>query len=130
MGIAGPIIGYTEVDNTAEEDKHWYHYRPYETLKELRELTSLVKHDLQKGFQLPAGTQLKVYQSKKDTTADPVSAVVIYKGLKTADGNVVDVEMVDSELHVFTRLDLRENVTQKDRDNQCTVFDDMLDKLR
>ncbi|QRR00173.1 alpha/beta hydrolase [Dyadobacter sandarakinus] len=129
IGIAGPIIGYTEADNTAEEDKHWYHYRPYETLKELKELTGLVRHDLQKGFRLPAGTQLKVYKSKKDTTADPVSAVLIYKGLKSADAQPVEVEMIDSELHVFTRLDLRPNLMPKDRDNQKNAFEDILSRL-
>jgi carboxylesterase len=73
---------------------------------------------------------LKVYKSEKDETADPVSAVLIYKGLKTAEDNRIDVEMIDSELHVFTRLDLRTSVSQKDRDNQRRVFDEILGRVK
>jgi carboxylesterase len=79
----------------------------------------------QKGFNLPAGIHVKVYKSVKDPTADPVSAVLIYKGLKNSDGSDIDVEMIDSELHVITRLNERDNITQHDRDNQTHVFDDI-----
>ncbi len=129
VGIVGPLLGYIEADNTAAEDKYWYHYRPYETLKELRTLVNRVRKDLQKGVQLPAGSKLKVYKSESDNTADPVSAVLIYKGVKTSDGQAVDVDMVNSSLHVFTRLDLRENVTPQDRDNQRQAFEDIALRL-
>ena len=26
--LIGPVLGYVEADNTSEEDKYWYHYRP------------------------------------------------------------------------------------------------------
>jgi carboxylesterase len=39
----------------------------------------------------------------KDPTADAVSAVLIYKGLKNSDRSKIDVEMIDSDLHVVTR---------------------------
>ncbi|GAB3318951.1 alpha/beta hydrolase [Hymenobacter humi] len=129
VGVVGPLLGYIEADNTTGEDKYWYHYRPYETLKELRTLVNLVRNDLQQGFRLPAGTQLKVYKSEKDDTADPVSAVLIHKGVQTSDGRAVDVSMVGSRLHVFTRLDLRESVTPQDRDNQRQAFEDMALRL-
>ena len=54
-----------------------------------------------------------------------MSAVLINKGLKNSDGSKIDIEMIDSELHVMTRLNGRDNITQHDRDNQIYVFDDM-----
>jgi carboxylesterase len=37
--------------------------------------------------------------------------------------------MVDSDLHVYTRLELRENVTAKDRNNQLATFADMASRV-
>ncbi|MFV8839287.1 alpha/beta hydrolase [Salinimicrobium soli] len=126
IGLLGPMIGYIETSNSALEDIHWYHFRPQETLNQLMDLISKVRKDLENGYRLPAGTHLKVYKSIKDSSADPVSAVLIYKGLKNRDGSAIDLEMLDSKLHVVTRLEARENVTQKDREIQKHVFDDML----
>ncbi len=126
IGTVGPMMGYFESTNTTTEDKYWYHFKPQETLNELLDLIDIVRKDLQNGYQLPTGTQMKVYKSIKDDTADAVSAVLIYKGLKNSDKTPIDVDMIDSELHVITRLEGRENVTQKDRDIQKQVFDNML----
>lgn len=126
IGLIGPMMGYTEANNTATEDNYWYHFRPQETLNELMDLIDQVRKDLQKGFQLPVGTKMKVYKSTKDDTADAVSAVLLYKGLKNSDGTTINIQMIDSELHVVTRLDGRDNVTQEDIDIQKQVFDDML----
>ncbi|MHA6248572.1 alpha/beta hydrolase [Pontibacter sp. CAU 1760] len=130
VGVVGPLLGYVEADNTADEDKYWYHYRPYETLRELRNLTNKVRQALQKGMKLPQGTSLKVYKSETDETADPVSAVLIYKGLKTNAGKPVEVEMIPSDIHVYTRLDLRENVTPRDIANQLATFNDIATRLQ
>ena len=86
----------------------------------------MVRKDLQKGVKLPAGCSLKVYKSEKDATADPVSAVLISMGVKNFDNRGIEVEMVDSELHVFTRLALRKDVTQQDILNQLNAFQDMV----
>jgi carboxylesterase len=125
IGLVGPMMGYLETTMTPGEEGHWYHFRPQETLKQLLNLTEKSRKDLQKGFNLPAGIHVKVYKSIKDPTADPVSAVLISKGLKNSDGSKIDIEMIDSELHVFTRLNGRDNITQHDLDNQSHVFDDM-----
>lgn len=125
IGLVGPMMGYLETTNTPAEEGHWYHFRPQETLQQLLELIVKSRKDLQEGFNLPSGTTLKVYKSIKDPTADAVSAVLIYKGLKNSDGYVIDIELIDSELHVITRLDGRDNITQHDRDIQTHVFDDM-----
>ena len=126
IGLVGPMIGYLETSNTPGEEGYWYHFRPQETLQQLMDLIDKVRKDLQKGYNLPEGTHMKVYKSIKDSSADPVSAVLINKGLKNSDGSNIDIEMIDSDLHVVTRLEGRENVTQKDRDIQINVFEDML----
>lgn len=126
--IFGPMLGYLETDQSAEEDKFWFRYRPEETLRELQNLISKVRKDLEKGIVLPQETYLKVYKSIKDPTADPVSAVLIKRGIKTFSGNPVDVEMVDSDLHVYTRLELREHTTA-DKQNQLETFNDILERV-
>src|SRR5665647_297346 len=129
IGLVGPMMGYLETTNTTAEEGHYYHFRPQETLKQLLDLTDKTRKDLQKGYNLPTGCQLKVYKSIKDPTADAVGAVLIYKGLKNSDGSKIDIEMIDSELHVVTRLNGRDNITQHDRDIQTHVFDDMYEIL-
>ena len=129
IGLVGPMLGYLESTNTPAEEGHWYHFRPQETMKQLLDLTDKTRKDLQKGYSLPTVCQLKVYKSIKDPTADAVSAVLIYKGLKNSNGSKIDIEMLDSELHVVTRLTGRDNITQHDRDIQTHVFDDIHKRL-
>jgi carboxylesterase len=126
--VLGPMLGYVETEQTAAEDRVFYHYRPEETLRELQSLLNEVRKDLQKGIGLPPGCAMKVYKSKKDASADPVSAVLIYKGVKTSAGHKIAVEMVDSELHVFTRLDLL-NTTARDKGNQEAAFRNIVDRV-
>lgn len=130
IGLLGPMMGYIETTNSAGEEGHWYHFRPQETLNELMKVIDLSRKELQDGFKLPVGTQLKIYKSIKDPSADPVSAVLIFKGLKKSDGSNISVEMIDSELHVMTRLNGRENVTQHDLDNQSHIFNDLYGILK
>lgn len=126
--IFGPMLGYLETDQTSEEDKVWFRYRPEETLRELQNLISKVRKDLEEGFVLPQGTSLKVYKSIKDSTADPVSAVLIKKGVKTFSGDPIDVELIDSNLHVYTRLELRQH-TAADKQNQISTFNDIIERV-
>ena len=91
-------------------------------------MTVRVRKQLEDGITLPAGTTMKVYKSIKDPTADPVSAVLIYKGIKTSAGRTIDVEMVDSDLHVFTRLALRSGTDQGDVANQLRTFSDIVSR--
>jgi len=88
-----------------------------------------VRKDLEKGITLPQGSSMKVYKSKKDPTADPVSAVLIYKGVKTFSGQNIEIEMVESELHVYTRLNLR-SYSPKDKTNQEETFNDILKRVQ
>lgn len=128
--VLGPMLGYTEsTDQSAAEDKVSYRFRPQETLQELQSLLIIVRKDLEKGVTLPPNCSMKVYKSKKDSSADPVSAVLIYKGIKAADGKPITVEMIDSDIHVYTRLNLREGITDKDRQNQTATFTDIVARV-
>jgi carboxylesterase len=77
---------------------------------------------------LPTGTLLKVYKSKQDPVADPVSAVLIYEGVKNAAGQATDVQLINSKLHVYTRLRLRSDVTMADQQNQTATFADIVNR--
>ena len=68
---------------------------------------------------------LTVYKSTHDETADPISAVLLYKGVCNNDGSKIDVKMVPSHLHVFTNLHGRPNVSQTDKDLQLKTFDEI-----
>lgn len=130
VNALGPVLGYTTTNLDAGEEGHWYVYRPYQSLIQLMELIDLVRKDLQHGITLPEGTKMKTYKSIVDDAADPVSAVLIYQGMKRSDGSKTAVEMVDSKLHVFTRLRGRESVTQADRDLQQHVFGEIAGELK
>lgn len=129
VGLLGPFIDYIDTGNPENEDQYWYHYRPVEALQQLNEITQLVRSNLQTGIILPKGSKMKVYKSISDTSADPVSAVFIYRGVKTSEGEKIDVKMVNSSLHVYTRLLLRSNLSELDKKNQTDTFTDIKDRL-
>jgi carboxylesterase len=129
VGLLGPLLGFTTVELSTGEQGHWYVYRPQETLRQLMTLINDARLDLEKGITLPAGTYMRVYKSEKDDVADPVSALLIYKGIKTSTGERIDVELENSNIHVFTRLAGRDNVTQSEIDLQQKVFAEMESKM-
>jgi carboxylesterase len=123
------VIDNMASDGTEEEKKHWYTNRPSETLRQLNTLTNKVKAGLADGMKLPAGTQARIYKTNGDQSADPVSALLMYRGLTKANGETVDVTMYDSNLHVFTRLKGREadSYTAADVKRQQDVFREMIE---
>jgi carboxylesterase len=129
IGVFGPMLGYIDTKQPAAEDKYYYHFRPQETLQQLETVLNVARKDLEKGVTLPTGCSMKIYKSKKDSAADPVSAVLIYRGTKTATGQLIDVDMIDSDLHVYTRLKLRDQVSPKDEKNQTTTFTDIVARV-
>jgi carboxylesterase len=125
IGVLGPLIGYTEAENTLGEKTYWYNYRPQETLRELQSVVKKVRKDLQNGFDLPSESFMKVYKSTQDSSADPVSAVLIHKGINSK--SQLEIKMIDSGLHVFTRLQFREEpISDKDKQLQEQTFMDMV----
>jgi len=130
VGLLGPVLGYTTVELPTGEQGKWYVYRPQETLKQLMSLINLTRLDLEKGITLPAGTSMKVYKSQTDDVADPISSLMIYKGMKTSTGGNIDVQLVDSKIHVFTRLSGREGVTAHDLTLQHNTFKEMETKMK
>jgi len=125
VAAVGPMLGYTETEIIDGTRNYWYSFRPQETLQELMELASDVRVRLEDGLVLDQGIRLKVYKSTRDGAADPIGALLLYKGLEEADGSTIDVDMIDSDLHVMTRLAAREAVSQADNDNQEYIFTDM-----
>jgi carboxylesterase len=130
VGLLGPVLGYTTVELSAGEAHRWYIYRSQESLKQLMSLIDLTRRDLEKGIALPTGTYMKVYKSKIDDVADPVSAFMIYKGMKTSSGSKIDVDLLDSKIHVFTRLRGRDGITAADWRLQHKVFAEIEAKMK
>jgi len=129
IGALGPVLGYVTSNNAPGEEQYYYHYRPEETLQQLQDVLNQVRDELQNGIQLPDYIYLKVYKSIRDPTADPVSAVLIYNGIKTSIGRNIDLDFVNSDIHVFTRLNLVPNVTALDRQNQIYAFTDITTRI-
>ena len=130
VGIVGPMIVYVEADQTSEENKYWYRFRPYQTIDELNAVMKVVRKGLEDGMTLPAGTYFKAFHSLHDPVASTTSTVLIYKGLKTNSGEPIDVQLMDSDIHVFTRLSLRSNITPLQYANQLDAFNQIANKLK
>jgi carboxylesterase len=129
-GIVGPMIGYTSVDFDSElERKHWYHYRPQETLQELLDIITVVRKELESGIALPPLTDLSIYKSKYDEVADRVSGILIYNGIESNSMNSKEIYMVNSHIHVMTRLQGRNNITDNDISLQKMIFNQIIEKI-
>ena len=128
-GIVGPMIGYTSVDFDSElERKHWYHYRPQETLQELLDIITVVRKELESGIALPPLTDLSIYKSKYDEVADRISGILIYNGIESNTMNSKEIDMVNSHIHVMTRLQGRNNITDNDISIQKMIFNQIIEK--
>jgi len=130
VGVVGPMLGYVESDGAPGEEKYYYHYRPQETLQQLDDVLDVVRGELQDGITLPKNVYLKVYKSIRDPTADPVSVVLVYNGTHTSTGGNIDLDMIDGDIHVFTRLDLVPGVTAQDQANQVYAFNDITMRIK
>jgi len=122
--LGGIIINYSTTQLDEAENGYWYKYRPHQALNELDKITRTSRKKLQKGITLPSGVSLNVYKSEKDGSADPVSAVMIKKGIKGCN-----VNMVNSNLHVFTRLLGRSSYTNEDKALQLKTFEEIYSSL-
>jgi len=125
--VLGPLLSYTETTFAPGEVGFWYRFRPYQALEQLNDLTKKVRKKLEKGIILPSNVQCIVYKSQKDDAADPISSVLLEKGI--SGGNGITVKMIDSDLHVVTRLLGRLEVSSKDQANQSIVFEEIKNHL-
>jgi carboxylesterase len=129
ISVVGPILNYTEASKEKGENGFWYKYLPSQAIDQLNSVTQIIRKDLESGIKLPVNVGMTVYKSKKDNSADPISAVLIKKGLKLSNGSDVEVIMIDSDIHVVTRLRGRNVISDKDIENQKFVFKNMRDKI-
>lgn len=129
VDLAKYFLPYVETGKSDSASQYWYYYRPSESLDQLEEIITRVRKQLESGIKLSKGTQMKVWKSKIDDGAAPVSILSIYKGTKTSDNKNIDAEMVDSQQHVFTRLKYRDGVNEKDRQLQLTTFQEISDRV-
>ena len=129
ISLVGPILKNSLSDGNDMERPHWYSNRPAEALDQLYTLTKHVRSQLSRGVTLPEGTSAKIYKTNGDRSADPVSALLMHQGMQDAGGNPVEVEMFDSDLHVFTRLQARSPgiVSEADIARQERVFQEMIE---
>jgi len=129
IGVIGPLIGFVDTEKSEETLKYWYRYFPYQSMQELNTLINLVRGQLEDGVTLPNSTNMIVYKSTQDEAADPVSAVLIYKGIKLYNGKKIDVKMINSNIHVFTTLSVKKNLTANDFKNQLRTFEGMKNRI-
>jgi carboxylesterase len=120
----GPILGYTVTEFEQGEVGFWYKFRPYQSLKQLNTFTQEVRKQLENG--IACNIPLTVYKSSKDGSADPISAVLIDKGVEMNGTANKTIKMVESDLHVLTRLKGRNTYTTKDLENQQNIFTEIL----
>ena len=125
----GSLVGYSETTLEPGENGYWYKYRPQQALKELEKFIRQERKKLEKGIVLPAGVTLKVFKSERDGSADPTSAVLLSKGIKLNDGTKIEIEMINSDLHVFTRLHGRKTITAENKALQLITFEEVYKSL-
>jgi carboxylesterase len=124
ISAVGPALGYSASTMEQGENGFWYKYRPYQALEQLNTITQLMRKRLENGITLPKNVSLTVYKTKKDDAADPIGAALLYNGIKNKEK--LKVTIINSELHVFTRLKGRNVITPEDIELQNKVFNEIL----
>jgi carboxylesterase len=127
ISAVGPALGYSASTMEQGENGFWYKYRPYQALEQLNSITQIMRKKLEDGITLPDNVSLTVYKAKKDGAADPISAALLYNGITNKEK--LKVTIINSELHVFTRLKGRNVITPEDIELQKTIFNEILSKL-
>ena len=127
ISAVGPALGYSESSMEKGENGFWYRFRPYQALEQLNTITQLMRKKLEDGITLPDNVSLTVYKTKKDDAADPISAALLYNGITNKEN--LKVTIINSELHVFTRLQGRDTITANDIELQNKVFNEILPTL-
>ena len=63
-----------------------------------------------------------------DEVADRISGVLIYNGIESNSMNSKEIDMVNSHIHVMTRLQGRNNITDNDISIQKMIFNQIIEK--
>lgn len=123
VNVLGMFIPYVTVDVSHDEKRYWYQYRGKKSLVQLNKVIKHSRKELKKGISLsPETKNFLVYKVKEDGSADPESAQWLYDGIKKSDGSTIDTFMLNSDLHVFTRLSGRTSFSEKDIELQQDAF--------
>lgn len=120
INAVGPLIGFTSTEMEKGENGFWYKYRPYQALKELNEITKRMRKSLEKGIE--TNIPIETYKAEKDGSADPLSAILIEKGLIPIESGSIKTTFIPSNLHVFTRLKGRNSFSSTDLERQQSIF--------
>jgi carboxylesterase len=127
ISAVGPALGYSASTMEQGENGFWYKYRPYQALEQLNTITQIMRKKLEDGITLPDNVSLTVYKAKKDGAADPIGAALLYNGITNKEK--LKVTIINSELHVFTRLKGRNVITPEEIELQNKVFNEILPTL-
>jgi len=120
----------TDKSRTEEEKLHWYTNRPAETLIELKEIADIVRLMLENdGIILPSDTEMTTYKVLDDIKADPSGTQYIENGVHDSSGRNTEIQMLESDKHVFTRGNARDEWSDADRELQLKVFNEMIEKV-
>ena len=126
VGILGYFIPYIEVDMAKAELPYWYQFRGRKSLVQLNKILKTNRKHLKQGITLPENIQhFQVFKVTVDDSAAPESAKWLYDGVKMADGSAIDTFMLNSNLHVFTRLKGRDSYSNEDVNRQQKAFNVM-----
>ena len=106
-----------------------YLNRPAASLRELKRFLDVFREELNGGITLPAKTTLRIYQSERDGTVDPVSGQLFRNGVQSLGGSSVELVPVDSAKHVFTQLRIypASEISASDRALQSKTFAEIVD---
>lgn len=111
---------------TDEENRPSCVNRLSATLVQLKKLVRKVEDGALKGYTLTAGVGLTVYRTKVDEAASPANAPFLRDHIRAGNGGQPEIHMIDSDKHVFTRLQGRATVAENGRELQNKTFEEVL----
>lgn len=126
---ADPILGNNISKQKDEERSHTYSNRPVEALAELNSLCTHVREHLEDGWSLESETQAFTWKAKKDGSADPLSALIIKRGLSLSNGKITEVNLVDSDNHIFIQSNNKTSWSDKEKSLQMNTFNEISTRL-
>lgn len=104
---------------------HWYSDWSIRQLRELQDLTEIMKSRLRGSIPLPDNAKIQIFQSMGDKVVDPFSADIWTNGIK---GGLVSLYRLDSDLHVPIGQEFIDDKgvntwTAKDRATKTRIFE-------